>query len=95
MMSHKIWTQSDKKSKKTGVIAAESPYHAQIWEYPFQVQGATGMPTCQGNTQCNKLFVQVHYFLDFQDQTLFLRCLKLQGRVTFEVVNLNWYVGKI
>ncbi len=34
MMRHKIGTQLDCKSLKTGFITAEPPYHAQVWEYP-------------------------------------------------------------
>ncbi len=39
MMRHNIGTQSDRQSQKWGVITAEPPYHAQVWEYPPQAQG--------------------------------------------------------
>ncbi len=32
---HKIGTQSDRKSQKSEVMTAETPYHAQLWEYPM------------------------------------------------------------
>ncbi len=34
VLRYKIGTQSYRKSPTQGVIIAEPPYHAQVWEYP-------------------------------------------------------------